>query len=210
MEIMNLLSEIKEAFNGRFLYDLMSIAKSPLNTISTMDDTLLLSYVICIVALLILLTLMFRIAVRFLPIYPMTAWGFRAKLLYADDSGQKKIFLNKNYKLSANPDFVYRLRNSKTAYIEFKSRTYVMDSDIAQLEIGIIALRDTYNVTRGAIALSNGKLHWIDSAKKSSRSLYKKNKSLIEQAKRIKQGQWVPPVRKSNCNKCPMKQKCWG
>lgn len=146
---------------------------------------------------------------RYLPIYPVTQWGFRAKLLFADDCGENKIFRNKSYGLSVTPDLVYRLSDSRIAYLEYKSRSYVMDSDIAQLEVGIIALRGTYNVTRGGIVLSTGEIVWIDSANKSSRQLYKKNKKQIEMVKKIRDGLWVQPERKESCGKCPYNSRCW-
>lgn len=155
------------------------------------------------------LILFIRLSIAVLPIYAITPWGFRGKLIYADDHGEKRLFTNKSYRLVVNPDFVYRLRSSHIAYIEYKSRTYVMESDIAQLEVGILALRGTHNVRRGAIALSNGELHWVSSAKRSSRYLYKKNKKYIKEVVSIKAGKWVAPIKKPQCNKCPMAKKCW-
>lgn len=186
--------------------DVNFIKEIPLNYESFLNVALI---VIAFFIVFFALILIIRFSIWLFPFYPKTKWGFRAKLLYADDSGQKKIFRNKSYLVSVNPDLVFRLSNSKLAYVEFKSRTYVLDSDITQLEVGILALRGTYNVTRGAIALSNGEIHWVSSAKMSSRAIYKKNKTQINQVKSIRKGKWFEPIRNKNCDKCPMKKNCW-
>ncbi|MBD0788161.1 hypothetical protein HUO09_17540 [Vibrio sp. Y2-5] len=143
--------------------------------------------------------------------YPETIWGFRGKLLYVDNKVDTIIFRNDRFKVSCNPDSIYRLNNNKYAYIEGKSRPSLRDSDIVQLEVGILALRGTYNVTAGAIILSNGTIHWVEGAADSSRKLFKRNKEYIMKARLMKQGKLnVKPVRKEECNLCPMAKNCWG
>lgn len=185
----------------------MAAIKEPVRALSSLSVP---EIIVLLIFAYLFITMLIHLSRRFLPVYPVTQWGFRAKLIYADDSGKKRVFRNRSYKVSVNPDLLYRLANSKLAYIEYKSRNYLMQSDITQLEVGILALRGQYNVRRGAIALPSGELHWIPSASYSTARLFKMNKEYIEKAKAIKTGKWFPPERKNNCKNCPMRAKCWG
>lgn len=142
--------------------------------------------------------------------YPETPFGFRAKLIFADDTQEsKKIFRNKRYGVSCRPDFIYKLESGRLCYIEAKSRNRPIKSDIVQLEVGILAIRSELNVTAGAILTGNNQIHWVDSAKCSSSKLYRRNKKLIKRSREIHSGH-QPPIKKSNsCKSCPFKSKCF-
>ena len=165
---------------------------------------------LCIVlTLLHLNALSFRV-LRLVYPYPMTEFGFRGRLIYADVKGSS-VFVNHAYKVIAKPDFVFRLNNGKYVVLELKSRLLeVLDSDIAQLEIGILAVRSKFPVKAAAVVLGDGSITWIETAKCSSPKLFKRNRKEINIVKKIKSGQKMTPQKSERCIKCVKKKDCWG
>lgn len=148
----------------------------------------------------------------FLP-YPMTQYGFRGKLLYADDSLDRRTFFNKEFGVSAKPDLVYRLNSGAVCVLEIKSRHKVIESDVAQLAVGIVAVRPRYPATKGAIVLGNGKVHWCREARWSSSKIMRHYKQSVTLARKIKakpQNAQIQckPLTECRLQKCPYISKC--
>lgn len=142
--------------------------------------------------------------------YPMTQFGFRGKLVYVDTKDYPTLVC-KQHNVSARPDFIYRLNDGKYALLELKGRkTNVLESDIAQMEVGIVAARTKFPITRGAVVLGDNTTHWQDSAKKSNGALMRKNRTEVTLARQIRDGKKLYPVRNDGCPTCVCKKKCWG
>lgn len=168
-------------------------------------STALSGILVCIMAYQVI-TYLWRKVFR----YPETPFGFRGKLIFADDEQENaKVFRNQRYGVSCRPDFIYKLESGKLCYIEAKSRKKAMESDVVQLEVGIIAIRSELNIRAGGILQSNNQIKWVPSAKKSSSALYRKNKGFIRMARKIKSGHQPPIKRSDQCVKCPFKPKCF-
>ncbi|PSU31679.1 hypothetical protein [Photobacterium lutimaris] len=154
----------------------------------------------------------FRLIRLFLP-YPVTQYGFRGKLLYADDSLERRTFFNKEFGVSAKPDLVYRLNSGATCVLEIKSRHKVIESDVAQLAVGIVAVRTRYPATKGAIVLGNGKVYWQRKAGWSSSKIMRHYKRSVTLARKIKarpKNSKIPckPLAECRQQKCPYIGKC--
>ncbi|MDN2483833.1 hypothetical protein [Vibrio agarivorans] len=141
--------------------------------------------------------------------YPTTQFGFRGKLVYADTQ-KDRTFYSKEYNIAARPDFIYRLNNGQYAALELKARkTEVLESDVAQLEISIVAARVQYPIKQGAVVLGDNSVYWQPTASLSSAKLIKRNRGEMETIRKVRAGQKMTPKRTHKCVKCPYRRKCW-
>lgn len=141
--------------------------------------------------------------------YPKTPFGFRGQLIYSDNKNEAT-FVDHNYKVSARPDFIYRLQNGRYMLVELKSAHTLQEGHIAQAFVSVLAARTRYKVTRIMVVTGNSKQHNITGGDKSSSSIYRRWKKDIESARQIvnRKNTLPEPKLESKCDKCFMYALC--
>lgn len=144
---------------------------------------------------------------KFIFSYPMTEFGFRGKLVYSDDSPTAKVFVSHGYKLSAKPDFIFKIGFNQYVIVEFKSRQgAIKHSDLVQLLATAIAVRSKYRVVRGYIVTAN-KTKAVGFG--TNRQIYRQIKDTHKIVKKIKHTNYFPPKKcDANCQNCGHIEVC--
>ncbi|WP_210467514.1 hypothetical protein [Vibrio crassostreae] len=150
--------------------------------------------------------------IRILFPYPETVFGFRGLLIYTDTGRESKLFIDKKSGACAKPDAIYRLNNGKYIILEYKSHKTLMDSDLAQLEIGVVAVRSVYPISGGGVVLSdNNKVIFHQLCGKSNAFLLRRNQIAINNVLRFKNHKTIRNHCKTvECRYCPRKSSCEG
>lgn len=129
------------------------------------------------------------------------------KLIYADKKGSE-VFNNREYKISAKPDFIY-LVNKELVLIEYKSRkSDVRSSDIHQAMAAALAVRSKYNITKAIVYTTGGYVKEIRLG--SNDEVYREIGSIIDKTRMSKSGvnPCITKDKSYRCRYCGYKEIC--
>lgn len=141
--------------------------------------------------------------------YKETAFGFRGKLVYADNGRKSRSFINKIFGLSAKPDFIYQTTPDAYTLIEYKGRNKkVYPSDIAQTIASVIAARTKFNIQKAFVHTDTFKKE-VD-VNKPDHVLYEEIRELVEMTRQIQNKQKVTKCFPHywKCKTCSMAARC--
>ncbi len=160
------------------------------------------------VAIAIVSKVAFRL-LRIIAPYPHTPMGFRGQLIYADQKGEPT-FVSRSYRLSARPDFIYRLQDGTYMLIELKSAKHYHPSYAVQALIGVIVARTRYKVTKAAVMTGDKQLHDVPMASKSSGAIYRHLRKHIQLSRKLinSKKRLPPPAFEDKCKTCFQKDNC--
>ncbi|MGR5296938.1 Dna2/Cas4 domain-containing protein [Vibrio mediterranei] len=168
---------------------------------------------IIVCSLVLLVRLAFRsIVVLYdrINVHPVTRFGFRGTLVYADDKPDAKVFVNHRFELSARPDFIFKVGFNKYVGVEYKNRrSGARTSDVAQSLATVVAVRSQFNI-QGYYVVTNGTVRY-EACPESTIAIYRKIAKLHKTAKRIKYLNKRPAIHKTNkCRTCGYRDNCFG
>jgi len=129
-------------------------------------------------------------------------------IIYSDD-GSSPLLKNKQYRVSAKPDFIFTYLNG-LAIVEFKGRVKgIKQSDIVQGKVGALAARDKYpGINTLFVYNRSGQFKEIP-LPKDNRILYNQVSHEIESARNSKQLiKPIFPVDRRKCNTCSLRNGC--
>lgn len=138
-----------------------------------------------------------------------TKFGFKGKLVYADQGIRSKTFINKLFGIAAKPDFIFKIGKDSYKAVEYKGRNgKVYNSDIAQTKASVIAARSKYNITH-AVVHTDSCSQEID-VNKPSKEIYSEIKELVDMTRDIKSKKVVTTCfpNKFKCRSCSMLSHC--